>query len=165
MRTLLFGTSLFFVMVIYLPANYQTSPKFDTILTDVLTRFSADDCVFLVGDFILDTSSYSNQEINSVNNLMSHSFVHIINLSSKSTACLDHIWNYKMLECTPCILSIDITDHSLILITFLVVTVNRHSKDPSLIMLVPSMYWTILNYSLNCYSQFTILDCCLYRLI
>ena len=58
----------------------------NAIQSDVLIRFGADDCV---GDFNLDTLSSSNHEINSVNDLLSHSFVPFLNVPTKGTACME----------------------------------------------------------------------------
>ena len=78
---------------IYVIGNYRPHDKtkltqFDEILSDVLTRVGARDCVFLVSDFNLDALSSNNHEMISVNNLLSHSFVLFINLPTMGTSSI-----------------------------------------------------------------------------
>ena len=56
------------------------------MLTDVLTRFRANECVLLVTHFNLDALSSNVHEVNSVINSLSHSFVPFLNLPYKGTA-------------------------------------------------------------------------------
>ena len=52
-------------------------------MSTVLTRFSADDCVFLVGHSNLYTLSSNNREVKIVNNFPGYSIAHFINLPTK----------------------------------------------------------------------------------
>ena len=57
------------VLKIYLPPENATSPEFDVMLSDELSRFNAYDWVFHIGDLNFDAISSSNYEVNSVKNL------------------------------------------------------------------------------------------------
>ena len=92
------GNESIYVQGICRPNDKAEVPEFDVILNDVLFRFDAKDFVFIVGDLNLDTISPSNHVFDSVNNLISHSFVPFINLPTRCTACLDHIWSNNILQ-------------------------------------------------------------------
>ena len=102
----------------------------------------------------MDSLSSNIHEGNSDNNLLSHSFIPFINLPTRGTACIDHIWSNKMLELNSGIFHIDSTDHMPLFITFPVAFLTQvnilssrlettaknvwiDSKDPSVIMLMP----------------------------
>ena len=119
------GSEFINVLGVYRIPDKAKLPEFDEVLNDVLSNFHANDCIFLVGDLNLDTISPNNHEINSVNNLISHSLSPFINLPTRGTACLDHIWTNKMSEMTAGIFPIDITDHMPVFITFPVVSANK----------------------------------------
>ena len=93
------GNESIFVTGIYRPPDKVKFPRLDEILSDVLPRFSAENCVFLVGDLDSDILSSNNLEINSANSLLSHSFVPFINLPSrrKSLYFLSMHWTWLSL--------------------------------------------------------------------
>ena len=86
------GNKSLYVFGIYRPPDKAKLHQFDLLLIDVLSRFDAIDCVFLIGDLNLDTICPSNNEVNSVNYLISHSLVPFINLPTRVTSSTDNIY-------------------------------------------------------------------------
>ena len=57
------GNNSLYVLGIFHPLDKAKLPNFDVILSVVLSRFYANDCVFFIGVLNLDTISPSNDEV------------------------------------------------------------------------------------------------------
>lgn len=103
------------LFAIYRPPDKSTIPQFIDKLSDMLASTTANDHVFLIGDFNIDLASTLSSEVDFASFCLSETLIPLITtptrVTQNSSTTIDHIWTNQFYPIISGTFEIDVTDH------------------------------------------------------